>query len=352
MNQKIKRIVLGLVAITLITVLCGPSVRAEKQETGNRQKRASNGKKKTWLVDNVEHVDLYPEPGSSAPAGFKRNALVFRKPGAKATVLICHGFMCSKTDVRFLHYLFKQFHVVFFDFRAHGDDPEGQTCTFGLDESYDVRAAVDFIRKDPELSRVPLVSYAFSMGAVASIHAQSRYKNLFDCAIWDCPFESTEGLLLRIIDRLEVQVYGYAFQIPGRAFLKKYAYNSYVQSFLKKALKAIAQVDSSLVETRMTPINTVKAAEGVSIPTLLITCVNDLKAPPAAVQKIFDALQGSKILRVTGGRGHFDSFFSDPQSYELWMGQFIEQFLSGTFNAEKPVRLIEEILAKGGVGDE
>lgn len=293
-------------------------------------------------ANSVERIFLYPERGMSAPAGFKRPALLFRKPGAKATVLMCHGFMCSTKDIRFMRYLFDKYHVMMFDFRGHGECAAGQFCTFGHDEIYDVHAAVDFIRHDKELSRVPIVSYAFSMGAVASINAQAHYKNLFDCAIWDCPFESTEGLLLRLIDQLEFKVCGYSFHLPGRAFLKKYAYNSYVQGLLKTALKTVAQVDGSLVDTQMVPLDNVKAAAEVSIPVLLITCVKDPKAPPKAVRLIFDALHGSKILRLTDGRGHYDSFFFDPQAYQFWLEQFIEQFLSGTFKKDKPVAVVEE----------
>ena len=55
-----------------------------------------------------------------------------------------------------------------FDFRGHGKNNEGQYCTFGRDEALDVIAAVKFIKSDPELQKLPLFVYGFSMLGNAS----------------------------------------------------------------------------------------------------------------------------------------------------------------------------------------
>lgn len=279
----------------------------------------------------IEQVLLRPDPCHSGPRGMVRKGLLFRRPGARATVIMSHGFMCDKTDIRFLRYIFEAYNVLMFDFRAHGEVRDQQCCTFGSDEAADVQAAVAFVRNDPELKKVPVISYAFSMGAVASINAQARYGKLFDCAIWDCPFDSTEGILVRSIDNLQISLFGYKFPMPGRSFLKKYAYNWYVQSLLKTALKTVAQMDTSQVMTHMVPIDAVEAAHKISIPTFLIVCKKDSKAPPSAVKKIYDALGGYKRLWITNGRFHFDSFFSSPEEYAYRVRRFIEKFLNNEF---------------------
>ncbi|HBL98753.1 TPA: hypothetical protein DDZ86_03865 [Candidatus Dependentiae bacterium] len=291
----------------------------------------------------VEEVQLIATGGVSGKGTCKRKGILWRKPDAPATVIIAHGFSCSKDDVRFLRYIFERYNVLVFDFRAHGENTERQCCTFGSDEAYDVKAAVDFIRSDPQMKKLPIISYAFSMGAVASIEAQARFGKLFDCAIWDCPFDSTEELLVRMIGNLKVTMFGHVFAVPGHSFLMKYAYNPYVQSILKMALKTVANIDASQVPTRVVPIDTVASAQKVTIPVFLITCRNDAKAPPSAVRKVYEAAMGYKRYWVTDGRHHFDSFFYNPEKYTYKVRRFIEKFLSESYKTGVQQKIYQDV---------
>ncbi len=295
-----------------------------------------------------ERVCLESDGGIGRRKRIIRKGILYRKPGAKATVLICHGFMCSASDVKFLRRMFDQYHVMLFDFRAHGKDVDDQCCTFGRDEVYDVKAAVDFIRSDRELSKLPLISYAFSMGAVSCLNAQATYGNLFDCAVWDCPFESSEDLLARSINNLEFSILGQKFAVPGRSFLKKFAYNEYVQELLKMVLKIIAHIDAAQIPTRVVPLDNVAAAQHVFIPVFFITCKRDEKAPPVAVRRIYDAVSGFKRFWITNGRHHFDSFFYEPDAYAYRVQRFIAKFLSEQYVTDNLGRRpLEKIMVDG-----
>jgi hypothetical protein len=246
--------------------------------------------------------------------------------------------------------LFSDYHVVVFDFRAHGELAQGQCCTFGSDEAYDIKAAVEFIRSDNQLKNLPIISWAFSMGAVASIEAQARFGKLFDCAIWDCPFDSTEELLARSIQNLHITVLGHTFRVPGRSFLIKYAYNPYVQSVLKMALRTIANIDASLVPTRLVPIDVVASAQKITIPVFFITCQKDTKAPPVAVRHICDAVPGFTRLWITEGEYHFRSFFQNPEKYQRKVLHFIEKFLDGGLSKKIQKKVwIDESIMKASV---
>lgn len=296
-----------------------------------------------------EKVDLHARPGLSMGKEVVRKGYLFRRQNARATVIVFHGFMCDKFDVLFLCSLFKKYNVLIFDFRGHGEAAEGQCCTFGSDEAYDVLAAVQFVRSDKVMAKLPIIAYGFSMGAVASIKAHNDFGPLFDCAIWDCPFDSTSELLARCISGLQINLFGYTFVLPGRSFLKKYAYNRYVQSLLKIALKTVANVDASQIDARMVPIDTVANAQGISIPSLFIVCKKDAKAPPSAVRRIYDAATGYKRLRVTNGRRHFDSFFYEPAEYEFWINNFIEKFLDGRLSQQRLEKIIyDPDISEGG----
>lgn len=356
MNIRSQGLLIALVALIIgISVIFAlfrklsdvPRFHTDEKAFRSPQDRLAE-KKKRYLGGKEEVITFFSRENGDSKRALARKAVLIRRPGAQSTVFIFHGFMCNKYDIRFLsHSLFSQsfdgkpFNTVTIDFRAHGDIPEGQCCSFGKDEMYDVMGIVDYIKADPQLKDTKRIAYGFSMGAVASILAQSHDPTLFDVAIWDCPFDSTEKLLGRAVEQLRFSVFGYDVGLPGRTLLQKYAYNPYVQSWLKFALKTIAKMDSSQVDTCIVPIDVVEAMGKVHIPLLLIGCVNDDKAPPTAVEAVYEAAQGYKRLWLTNGRGHFDSYFYNPEKYIYKVRRFIQKALDGTIN-ERPLAHISK----------
>jgi pimeloyl-ACP methyl ester carboxylesterase len=264
----------------------------------------------------------------------ERQGILVRRKQSPVVILICHGFTCSKDDVRFLRgSLFSDYTTMSFDFRAHGECCTSEhVATFGAQEKYDVIGAVEFIRSQPDLAHKPLIVFGFSMGAVAAILAQAERKDLFAGAILDCPFESTDKLIERLINTLNFSIAGYEFGLPGKSLLKRYAYNPYVQEVIRKALSMrTSPSDSSRsnIKTLMVPIDTVQAAQSLSIPTLFIVCKKDKKAPVSAVYDVYRVSPGFKRLWITNGRDHFDSFFHNPERYGYMIFNFIETILEG-----------------------
>jgi len=264
------------------------------------------------------------------PKKIMRNGLLYLNENAKATIIVCHGFMSSKEDVAFLRYVFKDYNVLTFDFRAHGESTENQFCTFGQEEKNDVIGAVNFIKQNASLKDKPIFVYGFSMGAVASIMATYENPNLFAGAIWDCPFDSTNGLITRAMSKMKMNLFGYNFTFPGSFLLKKYVYHPYVQSLLKLMLKIIAQMDATKIDTVIKPVSPKEAIKGVKVPFLLIACHNDDKAPPLAVTEIYkNALESPfKRLWISSGRRHFDAFFANPEKYIYKVRRFFDLILS------------------------
>jgi uncharacterized protein len=301
-----------------------------------------------YTTGHEETITFFAREGADSRRAIARKALLIRRPGAKVTVFIFHGFMCNKNDIRFLaNALFSQplgnqpVNTVTIDFRAHGELPEGQCCSFGYNEMYDVQGIVEYIKADPELRHTKRIAYGFSMGAVASILAQAHDQTLFDAAVWDCPFESTENVIARAIEQLRFSVFGYDVALPGRSLLQRYAYNPYVQSWIKLALKTIAKMDASQVDTCMVPINTVAVMNSIKIPVMLIVCKKDEKAPMPAVRAIYEAAQGYKRLWITNGRGHFDSYFYNPEKYIYKVRRFMQKALDGTIH-QRPQQYISQ----------
>lgn len=266
----------------------------------------------------------------------KRNAVLVTYPEAKGTILICHGFMCDKYDVGFLRTLFPrgQYNFLTFDFRAHGENSKGQCCTFGLDEAQDVIAAAHFLRGHTMLKGKPLYVYGFSMGAVASIEAQAKDKSLFDAMILDCPFDSTERVLTKSIDRLKCSIFGYQFDMPGKNILRKYVFHPYVQSFLKILLQTFVHIDMKHIQIYMSPLRPSESAKKIDIPCLFIHCKNDEKVPVESIKIIFDKAHGYKKLWLTNGRRHFDSLFYNPEGYADKINKFLNKVETGKVYAK------------------
>lgn len=303
-----------------------------KKTTGNSRFCARFPLRTRKLGNTIEERVSFTVPLSdNSGERIERKGILVRRPYARAVVLICHGFMCTKDDVRFLRgTIFNDYTTLSFDFRAHGECTAGQVCTFGSTEKNDVIGAVEFIRSQPDLKNKPIIVYGFSMGAVASLLAQAERGDLFAGAIWDCPFDSTDEIIRRMLNQLNISIGGYEFAMPGKTFLQKYAYNPYIQDIIKKALRTLANMDSSTVKTLMMPINTVEQAKRISIPAYFIVCKKDTKAPVGAVRAVYRATKGYKRLWITNGRSHFDSFFYNPEAYVYRVVQFIEKVIDGT----------------------
>ncbi|CDK30226.1 alpha/beta hydrolase [Candidatus Babela massiliensis] len=268
-----------------------------------------------------------------------RNGIIVKRPRAKATILICHGFMCDKFDISFLHVIFKDYNTMAFDFRAHGQDAKDQCCTFGRNEAYDILGAVKFIKNDPDLKNLPIIIYGFSMGAVASIIAGSIEKDLCNAMILDCPFESSDKLLERSLGKIKFSIFGYEIGMPGSNILKSYAYSPYVQSAIKTILKSLANIDSTQINTYMQPIYPEEAIKYIKKPVFIIGCTNDDKAPEEAVRSIYNGAKGFKRLWICNARRHFDPIFFKMSEYIKKVNKFIKLCLSDNINSKKPAKI-------------
>lgn len=298
----------------------------------------------SYLKDAVqEHITFYARENVNSDKLIPRKGILIRRSAAPATVLICHGFTLDKFDVNFLHLIFTDYNTMTFDFRAHGELAEGQYCTFGRDESYDVLAAVDFIKSHPDLKEKPVFVYAFSMGAVASIIAQAQERGLFKGMILDCPFDSSDKLLDRGIDQLKISLFGYRVPFPGGSLLKSYAYNPYMQYVIKLILKAFTSMDSTQVNTAICPVYPDEAMRHITVPCFIIGCINDDKAPEEAVRSVYNNAAGFKRLWITEGRRHFDPIFYKTHEYIYRVNQFFKRCLQGTLNTHKPHKIIRHI---------
>lgn len=292
----------------------------------------------------TESVTLYSPENEKSSKKIARNGVLVRYKDAIATILVAHGYMCDKFDVAFLRNIFPQgkYNFLTFDFRAHGENTQGQSCTLGRDEALDVITAAQFIKNHPDLKNKPLYVYAFSMGAVASIEAQAKDSTLFDAMILDCPFDSTANVLKRCVNDLKFSIFGYEFAIPGKTLLQKYAFHPYVQSMIKVLLRAVSNLDPKKVDTFVHPVSPEVSIAKVHVPCFFIHCKNDEKVPVSAIKSVFASASGPKMLWLTRGRKHYDSYFYNPEGYMVKVQEFLDQVHHGKWKNSKEQRIIED----------
>jgi len=293
----------------------------------------------------VEDITIYAKESVNSEKKIARKGQGVFYPGAEANVVICHGFMCDKHDVAFLRRLFPRgkYNIFTFDFRGHGEDRGSHCCTFGRDEIYDVEAAVEYVKSNPNIKHLPCIAYGFSMGAASAIEAQARNHSLFDAMILDCPFDSSENVIKQGLEGLKVSAFGYEFNMPGRALLQKYAFHPHVQAFVKNVLRCITAMNPRDISINMCRVYPGESIKKVSVPCLFIHCKNDEKINVSSAKNIYNnAGSGYKILRLTNGRSHFDSYFYAPEKYTTWVRQFLSSVLNGTARATQLQQVIEE----------
>lgn len=111
----------------------------------------------------------------TTPDGVRLAAWYVPCPGARAGIIVCHGYRANRQLVAsllpFLHRA--GFAVLAFDFRAMGESG-GQLCSFGRGEKEDVRAAVQFLRTRPGLEGGRVGVLGLSMGGAAAIMAAAE----------------------------------------------------------------------------------------------------------------------------------------------------------------------------------
>ena len=305
-----------------------------------------------FLDGNLENISFEVDADNFSAKKIVRHGTFLKIPGARATIVMCHGFMCDKKDIGIIRMLLRsgkyQYNILSFDFRGHGEDAHGQACTMGKNEIHDILGAVSYIKSLKEVKDLPIIGYGFSMGAVSLIQTQgsveAEKKPCFDALVLDCPFDSSDAILKRVLERLKISVLGYRFGLPAQSFLHKYFFTSYVQSCFKFLLRASSKFEGQNVTLSLQEILPYKSAQNITVPALVITCSNDEKVPLESVENVYNNLASSyKELWITNGRRHFDSLFYNPEAYTYRVLRFIEKFLEKKFKDKKAHKLYADV---------
>jgi len=198
--------------------------------------------------------------------------------GAKGNppVVILHGLGAGKAHM-IDYILFAQaagYPVLAIDFRGHGTS-EASLTSIGYYESWDVEAAMDFVRKrgagDPVL-------WGTSMGAVAALLAAAEDGSVAG-VIADAPFDTY------------------------RNTIRHHAKLMYGMSEFPLLTMAMPMIEER-ARFDVDEVDSLRAVGRIHAPILFLAAAEDRRMDPAMVRTIYDAAAGPKEFWIIPGEGH------------------------------------------------
>lgn len=202
----------------------------------------------------------------------------FSEGKALPCVVYCHGNSGCRADGSEAAIILLPLNITVFtlDFSGSGLSG-GEYVTLGWNEKDDLRAVVDYLRADGNVSLIGL--WGRSMGAVTSLMYGAEDPSIAGMVL-DSPFSDLVDLMMELVDT-------YKKRLPK--FTVKFAIHYMRRAILKKAKFDIME------------LNTIKVAKSSFVPVLFGHAVEDDFIQPHHSDRIYEAYVGDKnIIKFEG----------------------------------------------------
>ncbi|CAI9118629.1 OLC1v1020222C1 [Oldenlandia corymbosa var. corymbosa] len=193
-------------------------------------------------------------------------------------VIYCHGNSGCRADGSEAAIILLPSNITVFtlDFSGSGRSG-GEHVTLGWNEKDDLRAVVDYLRSDGNVSLIGL--WGRSMGAVTSLMYGAEDPSIAGMVL-DSPFSDLVDLMMELVDT-------YKIRLPK--FTVKFAIQ-----YMRRAIQKKAKFD-------ITDLNTIRVAKTCFVPVLFGHAVDDDFIQPHHSDRIFEAYVGDKnIIKFEG----------------------------------------------------
>ncbi|KAL0348785.1 UNVERIFIED_CONTAM: hypothetical protein Sangu_1106300 [Sesamum angustifolium] len=194
-------------------------------------------------------------------------------------VIYCHGNSGCRTDASEAAIILLPSNITVFtlDFSGSGLSG-GEHVTLGWNEKDDLKAVVDYLRADGNVSLIGL--WGRSMGAVTSMMYGAEDPSIAGMVL-DSPFSDLVDLMMELVD---------SYKVPLPKFTVKFAIH-----YMRRAIQKKAKFD-------ILDLNTIKVAKSCFVPVLFGHAIDDDFIQPHHSDNIFDAyVQGDKnIIKFEG----------------------------------------------------
>ncbi|KAL0867288.1 hypothetical protein Bca101_046406 [Brassica carinata] len=193
-------------------------------------------------------------------------------------VIYCHGNSGCRADASEAAIVLLPSNITIFtlDFSGSGVSG-GDYVTLGWNEKDDLKAVVEFLRTDGNVSLIGL--WGRSMGAVTSLMYGAEDPSIA-AMVLDSPFSDLVDLMMELVDT-------YKFPLPK--FTIKFAIQ-----YMRRAVQKKAKFD-------ITDLNTIKVAKSCFVPVLFGHAIDDDFIRPHHSERIYEAYTGDKnIIKFEG----------------------------------------------------
>ncbi|KAK7292361.1 hypothetical protein RIF29_08139 [Crotalaria pallida] len=193
-------------------------------------------------------------------------------------VIYCHGNSGCRADASEAAIILLPSNITVFtlDFSGSGISG-GEHVTLGWNEKDDLRAVVNFLREDGNVSLIGL--WGRSMGAVTCLMYGAEDPSIAGMVL-DSPFSDLVDLMMELVDTYKVR-------------LPKFTVKFAIQ-YMRRAIQKKAKFDIS-------DLNTIKVAKSCFVPALLGHAIDDDFINPHHSDRIFEAYMGDKnIIKFEG----------------------------------------------------
>jgi len=245
----------------------------------------------------IESVAFETEDGLTISGWF------LPEEGSDAAVVICHGSGANKGNfIGFLTVLHTQgYSGLIFDARGHGDS-DGHTSTFGLFETADVRAAVDWLKRERPSRAHHIFGLGSSMGAMTLVRAAAQDERI-EAVVLDSCFASAPLLGHQHGERLPV--------------LGPVLADLVLASMSLHAGGSMWEVDGVQAIAELSPR-----------PVLLIHGEDDFVIPPDNMDKLYEAAREPKYKWLGPGL-HSNILTADFATYQRRVRDFFDTVRRG-----------------------
>ncbi|XP_059311909.1 uncharacterized protein LOC132063404 isoform X2 [Lycium ferocissimum] len=193
-------------------------------------------------------------------------------------VIYCHGNSGCRADASEAAIILLPLNITVFtlDFSGSGLSG-GEHVTLGWNEKDDLRAVVEYLRTDGNVSLIGL--WGRSMGAVTCLMYGAEDPSIAGMVL-DSPFSDLVDLMMELVDT-------YKIRLPK--FTVKFAIQ-----YMRRTVQKKAKFD-------ITELNTIKVAKSCFVPVLLGHAIDDDFIQPHHSDRVFDAYMGDKnIIKFDG----------------------------------------------------
>jgi fermentation-respiration switch protein FrsA (DUF1100 family) len=235
-----------------------------------------------------------------SPFGYTIKAQLIEPHPSNRYIIIAHGVTENKVNsIKYMNLFLKRgFNAVIYDHRRHGESG-GKTTSYGHYEKYDLKAVVDWLKKEKG-SDLFLGIHGESMGAATALLYAGMLEDKADFYIADCPFSS-------LMDQLRHQI----------------------KKELKLPPSLVLPIGNLFLRLRdkysIGDVSPISVIDQIQHPILFIHSKKDDFILPSMTENLFARKQGPKMLFLAENGRHAQSLNENPEDYEKVIDEFLEK---------------------------